>query len=161
MDFRLLLFRSTVTTNLPFDILLAILRKKASQRVRFKPGYIDKEEANVYYVNDYAYGGYYEKLGLDRVPSMQIITNRSLVDGNKVIIKFRTAPHVFVLWGILLVLLLVFGLIIQPDFGVIPASIGLLIIYLIGLNDFAKQLSYFKYDLNLIEKEYEMKLNSD
>jgi hypothetical protein len=150
-----------VTTNLPFDILISYLKKKTSQGVRFKLGFIDKEEADIYYVNDYGYGGYYETLGLDRIPSMQVITNNKLVVRDKVKIKFRTATHISVFWGLLIALLLVFGLILQPDFGVIPAFVGSILIYLIGLNDFTKQLSYFKYDLELMEKDYQSKLNKD
>lgn len=153
MDWRILLFKSTVTTQLPFDMLVKYFKGKTSEGIRFKLGYIDKEEVDIYYSNDYAYGGYYESLGLDRVPNMQVITNHKMVKDAKVIIKFQTANFVLVIFGVIAALILSFGLFIVPTVGVLGPSIVLVLFYLIALNDFIKQLSYFKYDLGLIEKD--------
>jgi len=157
MDWRIFLFRSSVTTTLPFDVLVSYLKRKTSDGVRFKLGYIDKEDIDIYYSNDYAYGGYYEKLGLDRVPNMQVITNDKMVADGQVTIKFQTANFVLVLFGLIGALILSFGLFIIPTIGLTGPTIVLITLYLIALNDFIKQLSYFKYDLGLLEKDYKTK----
>ncbi len=154
MDWRIFLYRSSVTTSLPFDVLVNYLKRKTSDGVRFKLGYIDKEDIDIYYSNDYAYGGYYERLGLDRVPNMQVITNHKMVADGQVTIKFQTANFVLVLFGLIGAFILSFGLFIVPTVGLTGPSIFLVIFYLLTLNDFTKQLSYFKYDLGLLEKDY-------
>jgi hypothetical protein len=154
MDWRIFLYRSSVTTSLPFDVLVNYLKRKTSDGVRFKLGYIDKEDIDIYYSNDYAYGGYYERLGLDRVPNMQVITNDKMVTDGQVTIKFQTANFVLVIFGLIGTFILCFGIFIVPTIGLIGPSIVLFVLYLLTLNDFTKQLSYFKYDLGLMEKDY-------
>ncbi len=151
---RFFLFESNVSTNLPFDIFLKYMQRKINDGVRFKRGYLDKEEIDVYYINDYAYGGYKEKLGLDTIPTMNVYTNKSMIINGELIINFRLAKYVLILYLLIICLLIFIYFYFIPVRNYLLIPIGILLIYLLALNNFSNQLFYFKHEIKLIEKEY-------
>lgn len=141
MKTEILLPFATVKTTLPFDALREYLKNRTAEGNKYKRGYIDKEEINVYY------------------SSIQVSANHKVLEDGQLVISCRTATYVLVLLALVAAVVLTYRLFVDPSSGFLP-MMTLVFIYPMVLYDFRRQLNYFKQDLSALEKKFETKVQA-
>jgi hypothetical protein len=134
----MLLLSATVKTKLPFDALREYMKNRTAEGDKYKRGYIDEEEINIYY------------------SSIQVSANHKVLEDGQLVISCRTATYLLVLLALVATAVLTYRLFVDPSSGFLP-MIALAFMYPMVLYDFRRQLNYFKQDLSALEERRKAK----
>ena len=148
MNLQFLLFRTKLESELNFDELRSGLVKNIGRR--FHKGLVGKDVISLYYL----YDDIYPKMGMQRMPTMQLMIERNETKNGKQIIHFKRANYISVLLIAIIVIINIFARLVPigPEIGV------LISIFLHGLllGRFYQQFEQFKEEIKLITKNREV-----
>jgi len=151
MNWTGLILKGTIDTDLPYESLITSIKGKSYNKgSSFRLSEGDNHKTRILY----AYRqGLNERLGYYGGPLNEIVIVDNGTD-NKVNIKFQYPNSVLIGFGLIIIGILMAGLYIVPEFGLLGTSILLLTVYLGLVVRFYSQLYYFKSDLEEIEDTY-------
>lgn len=145
MNWRIFLFNARTETDIPFDDLINIIKRRGK---RFKLNSIDRKVATL----NYAYRqGISERLGYYAGPTNEI----RIEENDKTTIDFKFPKSILIGFGLLAIAILLVGLYLTLDFGLTGSIIIILILYLSVVVRLNSQYYYFKSDLEEIENNFQ------
>lgn len=158
MNWKIFLYRTQVSTILPFEILVDLIKRKSKTGDKFKLGTVSKQSFRAYY----AYRqGLTERLGFYSGPTNEIIITQGLTENREVIIDFKFPKMVLIAFGLIAVSIIALGQFAIPDLGLIGSAVVILTIYFWGVIRLNSQFYYFKSDLEQIEENYKKQVDKN
>lgn len=154
MSWTILLFKVKIEVDLPYSSLLTSIRGKSfNSGSSFRLSKTKNNQTRIFYSYQQRLD---QRIGYFGDNSIEVII-RELGTGNRVTINFKYNNSTLIAVGLISTFILVLGLYIYPNLGLLTTTIILLTIYLGLVVNLNSQLYYFKSDLEKMEESYKNK----